>query len=296
VFACIVDRRAALTRIEFVAAGDRSSLEKMAKKVSKARCNLKSFRNWKPRDSWRCDECLLTGYDRNIQWRICKLCKKNTHMDCQGFSQEEAAAMTDENFQCRPCSGYPSLSQIKQKLLDEVSLLEKKSTAISLEVSSLKQEQSGLKQESMRFMGVTRLKLQEILEKDLSVNRSDYHSSCFVGNHCDIIVERYHEITEVLADHPEVKKKYDQFYLYYKPVHFLMKANRFLTDQKLDKVDFCCEKIGQVYPEFFKASITPKLDDLIFVVPLFARRWRTVGGLREESIEAFHNSSKKFYI
>ena len=145
-------------------------------------------------------------------------------------------------------------------------------------------------------MGVTRLKLQEILEKDLSVNMSDYHSSCFVGNHCDIIVERYHEITEVLADHPEVKKKYDQFYLYYKPVHFLMKANRFLTDQKLDKVDFCCEKIGQVYPEFFKASITPKLDDLIFVVPLFARRWRMVGGLREESIEAFHNSSKKFYI
>ena len=45
VSACIVDRRAVLTRIEFVAAGDRSSLEKMAKKVSKARCNLKSFRN-----------------------------------------------------------------------------------------------------------------------------------------------------------------------------------------------------------------------------------------------------------
>ena len=31
------------------------------------------------------------------------------------------------------------------------------------------------------------------------------------------------------------------------------------------------------------------LDDLIFVLPKFARMWNTVGGLREEKIEAFHN-------
>ena len=73
-----------------------------------------------------------------------------------------------------------------------------------------------------------------------------------------------------------------------------MKASRFLTNEELDRIDACCMKIGEVYPKHFKASITPKLDDLIFVVPKFARRWTTVGGLREEKIEGFHNTSKYY--
>ena len=200
--------------------------------------------------------------------------------------------MTEETFQCRPCSGIVSLSQIKQKLLEKISSLKTKSTSITIQLSSLQQEESAIKNECTKFMGTTRLKLQDILENKLSVNRSDYHSACFVGNHCDVIVERYAEITEVLASKPEVKEKYDKFFLYYKSLHFLMKACRFLTEKELDEVDFCCEQIGQVYPKYFKSSIPPKLDDLIFVVPQFARKWNTIGGLREEKIEAFHNTSK----
>ena len=43
--------------------------------------------------------------------------------------------------------------------------------------------------------------------------------------------------------------------------------------------------------QFFKFFFCS--DDLIFVVPKFARRWNTIGGLREEKIEAFHNIGKK---
>ena len=71
-----------------------------------------------------------------------------------------------------------------------------------------------------------------------------------------------------------------------------MKANRFLNPAELDLVDFCCEKIGEIYPRNFKSSIPPKLDDLIFVVPKFARKWNTIGGLREEKVEAFQNIGK----
>jgi hypothetical protein len=38
------------------------------------------------------------------------------------------------------------------------------------------------------------------------------------------------------------------------------------------------------------------LDDLIFVVPSFARKCNTVGGLREENIEAFHNIGKYLHM
>ena len=43
----------------------------------------------------------------------------------------------------------------------------------------------------------------------------------------------------------------------------------------LDTIDICCAKIGDVYPKHFKTSITPKLDELIFVVPQFSRKWNS---------------------
>ena len=86
-------------------------------------------------------------------------------------------------------------------------------------------------------MGATRLKLEQILEEKLKVSRADYHSCSFVGNHCDTIVENYEKLTDVFSSNPEVKQKYDEFFEVYKPVHFLMKANRFLDSEELDLLD-----------------------------------------------------------
>ena len=290
----ITDKFSLLDRLKLVEDEDKSGLEKLAKKASKMSYCLKSFGKWQPMDSWHCDSCLLTGYDRDIQWRVCTLCNKKTHVFCQAFSDSELAEMSAAGFECRPCSGITLLSQIKVKILEEISKLKIKSAEVTANHSRLQQEQSSLKHQCTRLMGATRLKLQEVLEKNLGVSRSDYHSHCFVGNHCDKIVENYKVVTEVLASKPELKAKYDEFMECYKPLHFLMKANRFLTPGELDLIDNLCAKIGEVYPKNFRATIPPKLDDLIFIVPKFARQWNTIGGLREEKIEAFHNISKYF--
>ena len=287
----IMAKFATLDRIEMVQAGDQLGVEKVAKKESKARHSLKSFGNWKPRSSWKCDHCMLTGYDRNIQWQVCISCSKNIHTFCQVYSDIEILEISSASpglYQGRSCSGVKTLDEIKSKLKEQVKVLKLKSTDVTIELSKLREEESHLKQDCSKFMRVTRLRFQKVLEKDLSVNRSDYHSSCFVGNHCDIIVDKFEQLIEVFSNHPEVKIKYD----IYKPLHFLMKARRFLTLEELDKIDYLCEKIGEVYPKHFRGTITPKFDDLIFEVPRFARRWNTVGGLREEQIEAFHNISK----
>ena len=110
--------------------------------------------------------------------------------------------MTEDTFQCRPCSGIVTLAQIKAILLSQVSSLKIKSIDLAVQLSTLKQEESALKNKCKQYMGITRLKLQDVLENKLSVNRSDYHSNCFVGNHCDVIVERYTEVTKVLASNP----------------------------------------------------------------------------------------------
>ena len=278
-----------MQRIELLENGDRIGMEKVAKKNSKARYCLKGFGKWEPRDSWSCDLCLLTGFDRDIEWRWCSSCQKRTHTFCQVYSDQELAL---DQFQCRTCSGVKGLDELKQKLSQNLTGLKASVTNITFELTKLKKEESSLKLQCSKFMGATRLKFQEILENKLKVNRADYHSSCFVGNHCDIIVEKYETITEVFASNPEVKKKYDEFLEVYKPLHFLMKSNRFLSPEELDLMDTYCEKIGEIYPKNFKTAIPPKLDDLIFVVPKFARKWNTVGGLREEKIEAFHNVGK----
>ena len=273
-----------LDRLRLVEDGDKNGLEKLAKKCSKTSYRLKSFGKWQPLNSWHCDNCLLTGFDRNIQWKFCTVCKMRTHVFCQAFSESELADMVDTDFECRRCTGTYSLYQIKTKVLEEISKIKIKSSKIAAQLSALKQEQSSLKQQCTSFMGGTRLSLQHVLENKLGVSKSDYHSNSYVGNHCDKIVENYEAITEVLASKPEIRSKYDEFMKYYKPLHFLMKACRFLTPDELDEIDRLCEKIGEVYPKNFKSTIPPKLDDLIFVVPKFARRWNTV--------ESCHNTSK----
>ena len=115
-------------------------------------------------------------------------------------------------------------------IVEEITALNKLSTNISEELSIKQNEESKLKHDCMKFMGATRLRLQDILENDLKVNRSDYHSACFVGNHIDKIVDKLEKITEVFSANQEVKVKYDEFFGMYKPLHFLMKARRAGSD------------------------------------------------------------------
>ena len=69
----------------------------------------------------------------------------------------------------------------------------------------------------------------------------------------------------------------------------LMKAKRQLYPAELDQLEADCHEFGAVYPRVFRGStIAPKLHELIFYLPEMARAKGTVGGLREEALEATH--------
>jgi hypothetical protein len=60
---------------------------------------------------------------------------------------------------------------------------------------------------------------------------------------------------------------------------------------QLDALETGCLSIGRLWPQLFLGStIKPKIDVLVFVVPTFARRWGTVGGVGEERVEALHQT------
>ena len=67
-----------------------------------------------------------------------------------------------------------------------------------------------------------------------------------------------------------------------------MKAKRWLTDEEVNSLDRECKQYGVLIPKHFKSSITPKMDDVIYAVPEFAKRFKTIGKLREEDIEQIH--------
>ena len=52
-----------------------------------------------------------------------------------------------------------------------------------------------------------------------------------------------------------------------------------------------CNTIGTLWPQlFFGSSVPPKVDALVFVVPEFAAKWSTLGGVGEERGEALHGT------
>ena len=52
---------------------------------------------------------------------------------------------------------------------------------------------------------------------------------------------------------------------------------------QLETLEADCTAIGSLWPKlFFGSSIKPKIDVLVFVVPVFARLWGTIGGLAED--------------
>ena len=69
----------------------------------------------------------------------------------------------------------------------------------------------------------------------------------------------------------------------------LMKAKLWLQDKAIELLSQNCTSIGIVFPKNFKRTISSKLDDLIFVIPVFAKLFKTVGCLLKENIEQIHN-------
>ena len=161
----IKDKMLLMDRVELVKKRDVAGLKNMAKKASKLKYQLKSFGKSKPEDSWHCENCLLTGYDRDIQWKVCILCDKKGHVFCQAFSDSELDLMSSDGFMCRLCMGASELGQIKLRISKEVSRLKIKSVQITAYHSKLKQEQSSLKNKCTNLMGSTKRKLHDILEK-----------------------------------------------------------------------------------------------------------------------------------
>ena len=283
----IGERQQVVKRIRLCAAGQVAEVEALARKESKVPVGrpAKKFSPCGP-------ACILTRFDTKITFKVCVACGEKKHELCQ--LEAEMAEVDDEvtfqvRFTCRNCLESADYELLKEQVEKEMEALEVANRGVAKELAAARMELSAKKGEALQYQGKHRRQLEEIMANDIGVHKCEYPSGAFVGNHCDKIVDNYEKLAVVLDDAPEVKEGFLEFGAIYKTIHFLMKAKRELTDDEIALLEVKCHQLGEVFPRVFGGSITPKLHELIFYVPVFAKKWRTVGGMREEGIESAHN-------
>ena len=71
----------------------------------------------------------------------------------------------------------------------------------------------------------------------------------------------------------------------------LFRKSRFSSQEEIATLEELCNRFGEVFLVFFPdLNITRKMHELIFYVPKFASRFKTIGLMSEEVGESLHAS------
>ena len=109
-----------------------------------------------------------------------------------------------------------------------------------------------------------------------------------MGNHCSKILKTSAQLCKIIEG-SHIKEKVAEIFELFAEIHALMMANRFLSDDEISILCLKCKQFGQLYPIYFpNASIQRKVHELIFSVPRFVKKHKTIGLLSEQSGESLH--------
>ena len=110
-----------------------------------------------------------------------------------------------------------------------------------------------------------------------------------VGNHCVIVLNRYHVLTDIIADNEEMCSKFNVVFSIFSNAMKLIMARRFLSDEEIDDLCQQCKLFGEVFPTHFpQRNITQTIHELVFNLPRFVRVHKTIGLLSEQEGESKH--------
>ena len=133
----------------------------------------------------------------------------------------------------------------------------------------------------MNMVGEREKKLNDALES-IKVIRQAYHGNVMVGNHCVIVLKKFKTLTNVIVDKDVCEKFNAVFNLFSKIMNLLM-ARRFLSEEEVNSLEILCYEFGTIFPAYFPyRNITRKIHELVFNVPCFVRKHKTIGMLSEQ--------------
>ena len=110
------------------------------------------------------------------------------------------------------------------------------------------------------------------------------HSQCFVGNHCNIILQNVEKVTAPLKGLP----KFDNYLELFRCLRHILVSPfaeaKFLSPKQVEDLNHSCWALGEWFPKAFpNETIPPKLHILIAHVPECAQAWGTLGIFSEHA-------------
>ena len=280
----VTEREHLAERVRLAAAGKTEELGNLAKSQSKVRVPSKRFSH--------CNACILSPFDKKVQWKVCTECNTRCHLLCQlesiRNSEDEEVFNAALPFVCRKCRGVFTFPDLLNQIEKEMEKLKERGREVSKLLAAAKVELGLKRGEVEDEKGEHRQHLDRLLV-EIGATRQEFHGGAFIGRHVDKIFASAERLADVLEAGSEAQLGFLEFAVTYRRIHFLIKAKRQLTEEEICELEVKCALMGEIMPRVLGGNITPKQHELIHHVPQFARRWRTVGFFREEGMEAKHH-------
>ena len=163
---------------------------------------------------------------------------------------------------------------------------------LQLEIAKLRSECEGLKDHITSNIGEKERQHLETLDK-IKVVRQAYHGNVFIGNHCKIILKDYQKLYSEVSDEPEFHEHIFERFRIYSELDRFISAKRFLTEDEIRTVKDLCTGLGKFTIYLSRDTLTRKIHELIFDVPRFLAKHKTLEHLSEEESESLHCSVSK---
>ena len=272
-------------RIESVVAGDPKKNLELSKVSDTGRKSKKRAAIEKCSSAY----CCITHHDANVQWVQCDKCEMWFHTFCECMSAQEELTISDtEVYECLSCSKVDVTEDFDKILNEKVAKLIEEEDQVKTDTVKLQAECDSFRSKFDSVVGEREKRLSDSLDQ-MGVIRQSYHGNVFVGNHCKKILQNFHLLTEVVRDQEEMFNNFNEIFTIFRDIQRLMSANRFLTFDEIEKLNDLCINFGNRFPVLFpNRNLTRKMHELIFTVPRFVRKFKTLGKLSEEEGESLH--------
>ena len=236
--------------------------------------------------------CCISKYDSNINWIECAKCLNWVHCQCEGIFSQGISLSDDADFQCLRCQSYITEDSIWNYFVAKSKENSERQRKLELDIAELKSHCEALKDSIDSNIGDYERQLLETLDR-IKVVRQAYHGNVFIGNHCKIILKNYEKLCDVVSDEPEFHEHISECFRIYSELDKLISAKRFLTETEINTVKSLCTGFGNFTKYFPNENISRKIHELIFDVPRFLAKHKTLGYLSEEECESVHHSINK---
>ena len=163
---------------------------------------------------------------------------------------------------------------------------------LETQILAKKSECEAQKELIAAYIGDRERQLLETLDS-IKVVRQAYHGNVFIGNHCKIILNNYEKLCSVVSDEPEFHEHISESLRIYSELDKLISTKRFLTEVEILSVKELCTGFDKFTVNFPNETATGKMHELIFDVPRFLAKNKTLGYLSQEDGEGLHCSINK---